>query len=54
MLTYFRALGTLVISDTNRPGYFRGLDVGTREVETGVKVGASLMALGTIGLTMDG
>lgn len=32
MLSYFRAVGTLVISDKGRPGYLRGIDIGTREV----------------------
>jgi hypothetical protein len=54
MLTYFRALGTLVIPERNRPGYLRGIDVGTREVETGLKVGASIMALGAIGVNLNG
>lgn len=54
MLSYFRALGTLVISDKRRPGHLRGLDIGTREVESGLKVGASILALGTIGVNMDG
>ena len=54
MLSYFRALGTLVITDTGRPGYLRGIDVGTREVETSVKVGASIMALGTISVGLNG
>ena len=30
MLTYFRALGTLVVADRGRPGYLRGIDIGTR------------------------
>jgi hypothetical protein len=54
MLSYFRAIGTLVITDRGRPGFLRGIDVGTREVETGLKVGASIMALGTIGINSDG
>ena len=54
MLSYFRAIGTLVVADTGRPGYLRGIDVGTREVETGLKVGASIMALGTIGINING
>ena len=54
MLSYLRAVGTLVIADTNRPGYLRGIDVGTREVETGVRVGASIMALGTISISLSG
>lgn len=32
MLSYFRAVGTLVIADKGRPRYLRGIDVGTREV----------------------
>lgn len=30
MLSYFRALGTLVVTDRGRPGYLKGVDVGTR------------------------
>ena len=54
MLSYLRALGTLVVTDRGRPSFLRGIDVGTREVETGLKVGASILALGTIGITLDG
>lgn len=32
MLSYFRALGTLVVADRGRPTYLRGIDVGTREI----------------------
>ena len=51
--SYFRALGALAFKD-KRSELIRGLHVGDREVECGVKVGSSIMALGTIGLTMDG
>lgn len=54
MLTYFRALGTLIVADRGRPTFLRGIDIGTREVETGLKVGASIMALGTIGVSLEG
>ncbi len=54
MLSYLRALGTLVVTDRGRPSFLRGIDVGTREVETGLKVGASILALGTIGISLDG
>lgn len=54
MLSYFRAVGTLIISDKGRPGYLRGIDVGTREIETGLKVGGSILALGTIGISVEG
>lgn len=54
MLTYFRAIGTLVVADRGRPTFLRGIDIGTREIETGLKVGASIMALGTIGINLDG
>lgn len=30
MLSYFRALGTLIVTDRGRPGYLKGVDVGTR------------------------
>ena len=54
IFTYFRSIGTLVVTDKSRSGFMRGLEVGTREVETGVKIGSSIMALGSIGVTTEG
>lgn len=34
--------------------FLRGIEVGTREVEAGIKIGASLTVLGTLGITTDG
>lgn len=52
-LAYLRGIGTLVIND-RRPTFLRGLDIGVREVEAGIKVGSSLMTLGTITASTDG
>jgi hypothetical protein len=30
MLSYFRAVGTLVIPDTRRPGHLKGIEIGMR------------------------
>ena len=34
--------------------FLRGIEIGKREVETGIKIGASLTVLGTLGVTTDG
>lgn len=52
--SYFRALGNLVVSDTRRSKTLRGIDIGTREVESGLKVGSSILALGAIGINASG
>ena len=51
--SYFRSVGALAFRD-NRSALIKGLNIGHREVESGIKVGTSLMALGTIGMTAEG
>jgi hypothetical protein len=34
--------------------YLRGIEIGKREVEAGLKVGASISVLGTVSLSLDG
>lgn len=34
--------------------YLRGIQIGKREVEAGLKVGASISVLGTVTLSLDG
>jgi hypothetical protein len=43
-----RAVASLIIGDRKRPAIIRGVNVGTRDVECGLKVGTSIMAIGTI------
>lgn len=53
ILTVFRGIGTLVYAD-DRENVIKGIHIGHREVESGIKVGGSIMTLGTIGFTVDG
>ena len=47
--------GVTVIGVKDRDvAFLRGIEIGTREVETGIKIGASLTVLGTLGVTSDG
>ncbi len=47
--------GVAVIGVRDRDVTFlKGIEIGTREVETGIKIGASLTVLGTLGVTTDG
>ncbi len=52
-LSALRGLATLGVKDSNVT-FLRGINVGTREVEAGIKIGASLTILGTLGVTSDG
>lgn len=53
MLGILRAL-VMVGSEGRDGGYIRGIEIGKREVEAGIKVGASISVLGSIGFTVDG
>jgi hypothetical protein len=53
LLAALRGIATVAIKDQNVT-FLRGIDVGAREVEAGIKIGASLTVLGTLGLTTDG
>jgi hypothetical protein len=44
----------MVGSEGRDGGYIRGIEIGKREVEAGIKVGASISVLGSIGFTVDG
>ena len=46
-------MGTLVIND-NKSTFLKGLEIGTREIEAGIKVGSSIMALGSIVIDSSG
>ena len=48
-----RGAATVAVKDPNVT-FLRGIDVGTREVEAGIKIGASLTILGSIGITTEG
>ena len=51
LLSIFRA----IVSYGDKDGsYIRGLEVGKREVEAGLRVGASVSVLGTLTFTIDG
>ena len=52
-LAALRGVATVGIKDPNVT-FLRGIEVGTREVEAGIKIGASLTVLGTLGVTTDG
>lgn len=52
-LGLLRAL--VMIGSEGKDGqYLRGIQIGKRDVEAGLKVGASISVLGTISLTLDG
>lgn len=53
MYSYWRAIGVLAFTD-KRSSLIRGIHIGEREIECGIRVGSSIMALGTIGVTVDG
>ena len=42
------------MADNKDASYIRGIEVGKRDVEAGIKVGASISVLGSIGFTVDG
>lgn len=44
----------MIGSEGRNGDYIRGIEIGKREVESGIKVGASISVLGTIGFTVDG
>ena len=47
-------LRTILMADRQDASFIRGVEVGKREVEAGIKVGASISVLGSIGFTVDG
>lgn len=53
LLGLLRALAMLG-SDGKEGNYIRGLEVGERSVEAGIKIGATISVLGTVGFTTDG
>lgn len=47
--------GAALISVKDRDlTFLRGIEIGKREVDTGIRIGGSLTVLGTLGVTMDG
>lgn len=52
-LAALRGIATVGVKDQNVT-FLRGIEIGTREVEAGIKIGASLTVLGTLGVTTDG
>lgn len=52
-LSLLRAL-VMIGSEGKDGGYIRGLEVGKRDVEAGIKMGVSISVLGSIGFTIDG
>ena len=42
------------MADNKDASYIRGIEIGKRDVEAGLKVGASISILGKIGFTVDG
>lgn len=53
LLGILRAL-VMAGSEGKDGGYIRGIETGKREVEAGLKIGASISVLGGIGFTIDG
>lgn len=53
LLAALRGIATVGVKDPNVT-FLRGIEVGTREVEAGIKIGAALTVLGTLGVTTDG
>jgi hypothetical protein len=53
LLSALRGIAAVGIKDPNVT-FLRGIEIGTREVESGIKIGASLTVLGTLGVTTDG
>lgn len=41
-------------SEGRQVGHIQGIEIGKRDVEVGVKIGATVSILGTIGITTDG
>jgi len=57
LTAFFMAVlrGVVVVGVRDRDVTFlRGIEIGEREVETGIKIGASLTVLGTLGVTTEG
>jgi hypothetical protein len=53
LLGILRAL-VMIGSEGKDGDYLRGIEIGKREVEAGLKVGASISVLGTVSLSLDG
>ena len=51
LLGFLRAV---IMADNKDAGYIRGVEIGKRNVEAGLKIGASVSVLGSIGFTIDG
>ncbi len=52
-MSVLRGIATVAIKDRDVT-FLRGIDIGTREVDTGIRIGATMTVLGTLGVTTDG
>ena len=42
------------MADRQNASFIRGVEVGKRDVDAGIRLGASMSVLGSIGFTVDG